>query len=62
MHLVTFIIAAVFILVSVIYFVRGLIRLSQGKKESSLNSISTGFMIGLVGIVCSVITTCFFNV
>ena len=60
MHLVTFIVAFVFILVAAILFGCGLVKLYQGNKGSR-NLVSSGFMVGLLGVIISVILFGFFN-
>jgi FtsH-binding integral membrane protein len=60
MHLVTFIVALVFIVVAAILFGRGLVKLYQ-KKEESRGLISSGFMVGLWGVVIAVILFGFFS-
>jgi hypothetical protein len=54
MHLVTFIVVFVFILVAAILFGRGLVRLYQG-NQSARGLISSGFMVGLLGVVIAAI-------
>ena len=60
MPFVTFIIAIVFFLVAAILFVRGLIRLYEN-NESARGLISSGFIIGLVGVVICAVTFGFFS-
>jgi hypothetical protein len=54
MHFVTFIVAFVFILAAAILFGRGLVKLYQG-NEKSRNLISSGFMVGLLGLLIAAI-------
>jgi hypothetical protein len=60
MHFVSFIVALVFILVAACLFGRGLVKLYQG-KEKSRSLISSGFMVGVWGIVVAVILFGFFS-
>ena len=61
MHYVTLIVALVFILIAIILFGYGLVRLYQGKNDKSRGLISTGFMVGLWGVVISAIIYGFFS-
>jgi len=54
MHFVTFIVAFVFVLVAAILFGRGLVKLYQG-NEQARSLISSGFMVGLLGVVIAAI-------
>jgi hypothetical protein len=54
MHFVTFIVAFVFVLVAAILFGRGLVKLYQG-NEQARSLISSGFMVGLWGVVIAAI-------
>jgi hypothetical protein len=60
MHFVTFIVVFVFILAAAILFGRGLVRLYQGNKQSR-GLISSGFMVGLLGVVIAAIIFGFFS-
>ena len=60
MHLVTFIVVLVFILVAAILFGRGLVRMYQGNKRAR-GLMSSGFMIGLLGVLVGAIIFGFFN-
>jgi hypothetical protein len=60
MHLVSFIVALVFILAAAILFGRGLVKLYQGNGQSR-GLIGSGFMIGLLGVVIAAIIFGFFN-
>jgi hypothetical protein len=60
MHLVTFIVVFIFILVAAILFGRGLVRLYQGNTKSR-GLVSSGFMIGLLGVLVGAIIFGFFN-
>lgn len=60
MQFVTFIIALVFFLVAAILFVRGLVRLYEN-NESARGLISSGFIVGLVGVVIAAVTFGFFS-
>jgi hypothetical protein len=60
MHFVTFIVAFIFILAAAILFGRGLVRLYQGNGQSR-NLISSGFMVGLLGVLIAAIVFGFFN-
>ncbi len=62
MHLVTFIIVAVFVLAAILFFGGGLIRLYRKNDERARSLISTGFMIGLLGVVIAVIIFDVFSV
>ena len=61
MHFVTFIVAFVFILAAAILFGRGLVKLYQG-NEQSRSLISSGFMVGLSGVVIAAIIFGFFSI
>jgi hypothetical protein len=61
MHLINFIIVLVFSLVAIGLFIRGLVLAFQ-KKESARGFISSGFMVGLLGVIIAVITFGFFNI
>ena len=54
MHFVTFIVAFVFILAAAILFGRGLVKIYQGNGQSR-GLISSGFMVGLLGVLISAI-------
>jgi hypothetical protein len=54
MHFVTFIVAFVFILIAAILFGRGLVKMYQGNGQSR-GLISSGFMIGLLGVLIAAI-------
>jgi len=54
MHFVTFIVAFVFILAAAILFGRGLVKMYQGNGQSR-SLISSGFMVGLLGVLVSAI-------
>ena len=59
-YIVTFAVMAVSALVAVIFWVRGLVK-DQRSQESARNTMSTGFMIGIWGLVLAVILFGFFN-
>ena len=61
MHLVTFIVVLVFVLLAAILFGRGLVRLYQNNSERARGLISTGFMFGLLGVVIAAVIFGFFN-
>lgn len=54
MHFVTFIVAFVFILAAAVLFGRGLVKLYQG-SEQSRGLISSGFMVGLLGVLIAAV-------
>ena len=54
MYLVTFVIALIFFLTAAILFVLGLSKLHQG-RAGSRGIISSGFMVGLLGVVVTII-------
>lgn len=54
MHFVTFVVAFVFILTAAILFGRGLVKMYQGNGQSR-GLISSGFMVGLLGVLISAI-------
>jgi hypothetical protein len=60
MHFITFIVAFVFILAAAILFGRGLVKLYQG-NEQSRSLISSGFTVGLLGVVIAAIIFGFFS-
>ncbi len=60
MHIVTFIVAFLFVVVAAILFSRGLVRLYQGNARAR-GLISSGFMVGLAGVIISAILFGFFN-
>ena len=60
MHFVSFIVALVFILIAVCLFSLGLIKLYQD-SEKSRGLISSGFMVGVWGLVIAVILFGFFS-
>jgi hypothetical protein len=60
MHFMTFIIVFIFLLVGTILFGRGLMRLYQ-RKEQARGLISSGFMVGLLGVVIAAIVFGVFN-
>jgi hypothetical protein len=61
MHFVTFIVAFVFILVAAILFGRGLVKLYQQNNQKARGLISSGFMVGLMGMLIAAIVFGFFN-
>lgn len=60
MYFVSFIVVLVFILVAASLFGRGLVRLYQ-KNERARGLISSGFMVGLLGVIISAIIFGFFS-
>jgi FtsH-binding integral membrane protein len=60
MHLITFIIAFIFFLVAAIIFGLGLMSLHQ-KRARARGFISSGFMVGLLGVVIAAIVFGVFN-
>jgi hypothetical protein len=54
MYFVSFILALVFILVAASLFGRGLVRIYQGNKRAR-GLISSGFMVGLLGVITTAI-------
>ena len=61
MPFVTFIVALVCFVVAAYVFYRGLLHLQAGKKQAR-GTMSAGFLIGIVGLLASVIIFGFFNV
>ena len=61
MHVVTFIVAMIFILVAALTFGFGLMKLHQNKNGQARGLINTGFLIGLLGVVVCAITFGVFN-
>jgi hypothetical protein len=60
MFTVTFIVVAVFILLAVIFWGRGLVNLYRGGGKAR-GLLSTGFLIGIWGLVIAAILYGFFN-
>lgn len=60
MHLVTFIVALAFILVAAILFLVGLMQLHRNDPRAR-STISSGFMVGLAGVVIAAIVFGFFS-
>jgi hypothetical protein len=60
MFTVTFIVVAVFILLAIIFWGRGLVNLYRDGVKAR-GRLSTGFMIGLWGVVIAAILFGFFN-
>jgi hypothetical protein len=60
MHIVTFIVVFVFMIIAALIFGRGLVRLYQDNGRSR-GLISSGFMVGLLGVIIGAITFGFFN-
>ena len=60
MHYVSFIVVFIFILVAAILFGRGLVRLYQDNGRAR-GLISSGFMVGLLGVVIAAILFGFFS-
>lgn len=60
MHFVSFIVTFVFILVAAILFGRGLVRLHQD-NDKARGLISSGFMVGILGVIIATILFGFFN-
>jgi hypothetical protein len=60
MHFVSFIVALVFILLAACLFGIGLVKLYQGNAKSR-GFISSGFMVGVWGIVVAAILFGFFS-
>jgi len=60
MFFVSFIVILVFILVAAILFSCGIVKLYQGNKKSR-SLISSGFMVGLWGVVIAAIIFGFFS-
>jgi Na+(H+)/acetate symporter ActP len=61
MYFVTFIVALVFIVVAASLFGRGLVSIYQ-KNERARGLISSGFMVGLLGVIISAIIFGFFSI
>ena len=61
MHFVTFIVTFVFILAAAILFGRGLVKLYQKNNIKARGLISSGFMVGIWGIVVAAIIFGFFS-
>ena len=59
MHFVSFIVVFGFIIIAIILFGMGLVRLHR--KAPARGLISSGFVLGLTGVVISVILYGFFN-
>jgi FtsH-binding integral membrane protein len=59
-YTISFIIVAVFIVLAVVFWGRGLMNLYRS-REKARNLLSTGFMIGLWGLVLALIVFGFFN-
>jgi len=60
MHFVSFIVFLVFVLVAVYLFGRGIVKLYRGNGKSRA-LISSGFMVGLWGVVVASILFGFFS-
>ena len=60
MFFVTFIVALAAFLIAAIIFGRGLVKLYQDNRNAR-GFISSGFMIGLLGMVASAVIFGFFN-
>jgi FtsH-binding integral membrane protein len=60
MHIVTFLVAALFIIIAAILFGLGLVRLYRD-NDKARGLISSGFMVGLLGVVVAVVIFGFFN-
>jgi hypothetical protein len=61
MHFISFIVAFVFILIAAVLFGRGLVRLYQDNGRAR-GLISSGFMVGLLGVVIAAVLFGFFNI
>jgi hypothetical protein len=57
---VTFVVAAVLFLTAAAFFSWGLVQLGRGNQRA-LNTLTTGFGIGLVGVVVAAIIFGFFG-
>jgi hypothetical protein len=60
-YFVTFAIVAVFVILAVIFWARGLVNLHR-EREKARGLLSTGFMIGVWGVVLAAIVWGFFNI
>ncbi|MFH1647648.1 MAG: hypothetical protein ABID71_08205 [Chloroflexota bacterium] len=60
MHLVTFIVVLAFIVVAAILFASGMVQLHK-ESGAARGLISSGFMVGLLGVVVGAILFGFFN-
>ena len=60
MHVVSFIVAFLFILVAAFIFGRGLVRLYQDSPRAQ-GLISSGFMVGVLGVLIATIIFGFFS-
>jgi succinate dehydrogenase/fumarate reductase cytochrome b subunit len=60
MHLVTFIVVGVLLLIAAILFLSGIVNIYQG-NEKARNLVSSGFMVGVWGVVIAAILFGFFN-
>ncbi len=61
MHIVTFIVAAVFLAVALLLFGLGLVKLYRD-KEPARNLVSAGWMVVVWGVVVSAIITNVFSI
>lgn len=61
MHFISFIVAFALILIATILFVSGLVRLHQGSEKKARGLMSSGLMVGVLGILASVIIFGFFS-
>ena len=60
MHTVTFIVAFIFVALAAIFWGRGLVNIYRDRRNARA-LVSTGFMIGLAGLVLAAILFGFFN-
>lgn len=60
MFFITFIVALVVFLIAAIVFGRGLVKLYQDNRKAR-SYISSGFMVGLLGVIASAVIFGFFN-
>ena len=60
MHSVSFIVALIFFVIAAVFFCYGLAQLAKDKPQAQ-NTISTGFITGLMGILLATILFGFFS-
>ena len=61
MYFVSFIVAIILLIIAAILFGRGLVRLYQGNRRAR-GLISSGFMVGLLGVIAAAVIFGFFTI
>jgi hypothetical protein len=62
MHFVTFIVVLVFTVLAAVLFATGMVQLHKENHGTARGLISSGFMLGLLGVMAGAVIFGFFNI